>query len=143
MAVPILIKWPTSMGRGQARKDVNHIDVMPTLMHALGMPPASYQQLAGRNLWNDTPSQTSVSTTDYVGKTPETMVLRRDGYEAAFYWERYWESEVPKEIVLKKFTDPDGNVVHCLDAVAYAEALKTHFPDAFERFFKSLEAVTE
>jgi len=45
--------------------------------------------------------------------------------------------------VLKKFTDPDGNVVHCLNAVAYAEALKTHFPDAFERFFKSLEAVTE
>ena len=143
VAVPILIKWPTSMGRGQARKDVNHIDVMPTLMHALGMPPASYQQLAGRNLWNDTPSQTSVSTTDYVGKTPETMVLRRDGYEAAFYCERYWESEVPKEIVLKKFTDPEGKVVHCLDAVAYAEALKTHFPDAFERFFKSLEAVTE
>ena len=71
------------------------------------------------------------------------MVLRRDGYEAAFYWERYWESEVPKEIVLKKFTDPDGKMVHCLDAVAYAEALKTHFPDAFERFFKSLEASRE
>jgi hypothetical protein len=33
--------------------------------------------------------------------------------------------------------------VHCLDAVAYAEELKAHFPDAFVRFFKSLEAVTE
>jgi hypothetical protein len=143
VAVPILIKWPVSMGRGEVRKDVNHIDVMPTLMHALGMPPETYQQLAGRNLWDEALIQTSVSSTDYVGKNPETMVLRRDGYEAVFYWERYWESEVPKEIVLKKFTDPDGELVHCLDAVAYAEELKAHFPDAFVRFFKSLEAVTE
>ena len=143
VAVPILIKWPNSMGRGQARKDVNHIDVMPTLMHALGMPLETYQHLAGRNLWDDQLSQTSVSTTDYVGKNPETMVLRRDGYEASFYWERYWESNVPKEIVLKTFTDPEGELVHCMDAEAYAEALKTHFPDAFERFFESLEAASD
>ena len=143
VAVPILIKWPASMGRGETRKDVNHIDVMPTLMHALGMPPETYQQMAGRNLWIDEPSQTSVSTTDYVGKNPETMVLRRDGYEAAFYWERYWESEVPEKIVLKKFTDAEGKMVHCLDAYAYTEALRTYFPDAFERFFKSLKASSD
>lgn len=142
VAVPILIKWPAAMGRGQICKDVNHIDVMPTLMHALGMPTETHQRLAGRNLWSDAALQTSVSTTDYVGKTPETMVLRRDGYEAVFYWERYWESEVPRKIVLKKFTDSEGEVVHCLDAQAYAEALRIHFPDAFQRFFKSLDPVS-
>ncbi len=142
IAVPILIKWPSSLGRGPICKDVNHMDVMPTLMHVLGFPPDRYQHLAGRNLWVGGISKTSISTTAYTGESRETMVLHRDGYEAVFYWERYWESQVPSKVVLQKLIDPDGELVQLKNAKAYGDALKSLFPDAFDRFIKSLEVIS-
>ncbi|MGB2351889.1 MAG: sulfatase-like hydrolase/transferase [Akkermansiaceae bacterium] len=139
IAVPILIKWPSSLGQGPICKDVNHMDVMPTLMHVLGFPDDRYQHLAGRNLWVGGISKTSISTTAYTGESRETMVLHRDGYEAVFYWDRYWESKVPGRVVLQKLTGPDGSLVQLRSAGAYADALKSLFPDAFDRFIESLE----
>lgn len=141
IGVPILIKWPASMGRGPARKDVNHIDVIPTLMHALGMPGETISGMAGRNLWAAQKLQTSISTTAYAGKSGETMVLHRGGYEAVFYWEDYWESQVPTEIVLERLIGPDGKMVKFRNAGEYADELRLRFPDAFERFFQSLEVI--
>ncbi|MBT8037615.1 MAG: sulfatase-like hydrolase/transferase [Verrucomicrobiae bacterium] len=139
--VPILIKWPISMGRGPAQKDVNHIDVIPTLMGALGLPEETRRGLAGRDLLTAGGDFTSISTTAYVGKSGETMVLRRAGYEAVFFWEQYWESRVPEEVILEYIVGPDGTKVKLADASAYAAELRRLFPDAFERFFKSLEVV--
>jgi len=143
IGVPILIKWPSSMGRGPSQTDVNHIDVMPSLMYALGMPEATIRGMAGRNLLVKQAGQTSISTTAYAGKSGETMVLHRGGYEAVFYWEDYWESQVPTDIVLEKLTGPDGKVVKLRNAKQYAEELKKLFPDAFKRFFKSLQVVKD
>jgi hypothetical protein len=141
--VPILIKWPASMGRGPARKDVNHIDVMPSLMHALGMPKDTIRGMAGRNLLEEEGEKTSISTTAFAGKSGETMVLRRGGYEAVFFWEQYWESQVPSELVLEYILGPDGSKVKLKDASAYADELRLRFPDAFERLFKSLEVIND
>jgi arylsulfatase A-like enzyme len=141
--VPILIKWPASMGRGPTRKDVNHIDVMPTLMHALGMPQDSILGLAGRNLLKEEGEKTSISTTAFAGKSGETMVLRRSGYEAVFFWEHYWESQVPGEIVLEYILGPDGKKIKLKNSKAYAEELRRRFPDAFDRLFKTLEVVSD
>lgn len=143
IGVPILIKWPSSIENGPLYTDANHMDIMPTLMHALDMPARTYQQLAGRNLLAGPVRQTSISTTAYTGKSRETMVMHRDGYEAAFYWERYWESQVPIHIVLERLTNPEGELVQLKDAAAYADALRTMFPDAFERFFESLEVISK
>lgn len=141
--VPILIKWPSNKERGQVCMDANHIDIMPTLLHALGMPAGTYSKLAGRNLLAGRASQTSISTTAYAGKSRETMVMHRDGYEAVFYWDRYWESQVPARIVLERLTNPEGELIRLKDASAYAEQLKTLFPDAFGRFFKSMEVISK
>ena len=115
------------------------MDVMPTLMHVLGFPDDRYQHLAGRNLWVGGISKTSISTTAYTGESRETMVLHRNGYEAVFYWDRYWESKVPGRVVLQKLTGPDGSLVQHRSAGAYGDALKSLFPDAFDRFIASLE----
>ncbi|MCP5536703.1 MAG: sulfatase-like hydrolase/transferase [Akkermansiaceae bacterium] len=141
--VPILIKWPASMGRGPARKDVNHIDVMPSLMHALGMPQDSIRGMAGRDLLDEDGEKTSISTTAFAGKSGETMVLRRSGYEAVFFWEQYWESQVPSEMVLEYMLGPDGKKIKLKNASAYADELRLRFPDAFDRFFKSLEVIKD
>ena len=71
------------------------------------------------------------------------MVLHRGGYEAVFFWERYWESEVPTDIVLEKLIGPDGKMVKLKNAEAYAEELRLRFPDAFKRFFQSLEVIKQ
>jgi len=71
------------------------------------------------------------------------MVMHRDGYEAVFYWDRYWESLVPARIVLERLTNPEGELIRLKDASAYAEQLKTLFPDAFGRFFKSMEVISK
>ncbi len=131
------------MGRGPARKDVNHIDVMPSLMHALGMPKDTIRGMAGRNLLEEEGEKTSISTTAFAGKSGETMVLRRGGYEAVFFWEQYWESQVPSELVLEYILVPDGSKVKLKDASAYADELRLRFPDAFERLFKSLEVIND
>jgi len=141
--VPILIKWPLSMGRGMAQEDVSHLDVMPSLMYALGLPQAAIRGLAGRNLLTSAEPATVISSTAYVGKTGEAMVLRRAGYEAVFYWHKYWEAQVPTEVVLQSITGPDGERIKLKNPTpsAYAKELKHLFPDAFDRFLKSLEAL--
>lgn len=139
--VPLLIKWPKSMGRGPEHATASHLDVMPSLLHALGMPSATIDGLAGRNLFvsaGGTP--TSVSSTAYAGQSGETMALRRGEYEAVFSWEKYWEAEVPELMVLERLSGPEGEVT-LPDAGAYKEELQRIFPDAFERFFESFEVV--
>jgi len=138
--VPLLIKWPKSMGRGPVHSNASHLDVMPSLMHALGMPSATTRGLAGTNLLRDDGLHTSISTTAYAGNSGETMVLRRGDYEAVFSWGQYWEAHVPEEMVLEQLTGPDGKILK-QDAQAYAVELRRLFPDAFERFFKTFEVI--
>jgi len=144
--VPILIKWPKSMGRGPSHVTASHLDVMPSLLSALGMPEETVKGLAGANLWKEDSGEaenkahTAISTTAYAGQSGDTMVLRRGAYRAVFSWPKYWEAQVPDTVVLEKITGPDG-VITQDDPAAYAAELRRIFPDAFERFFKSFEPV--
>lgn len=138
--VPILIKWPKSVGRGPSHDTASHLDVMPSLMHVLGMPSETMTGLAGRNLLVSGDSPTAISATAYAGQSGETMTLRRGKYLAVFSWEKYWEAEVPELMVLERLSGPDGQI-SLPDAGAYRDELQRVFPDAFERFFKSLEVV--
>ncbi|NWK57116.1 sulfatase-like hydrolase/transferase [Verrucomicrobiaceae bacterium N1E253] len=137
-SVPILIKWPQSMGRGPEQSTACHLDVMPSLFHALGLPEQSRRGMVGRNLWTGAQEATAISTTAYAGQSGETMRLRRGAYEAVFSWEKYWEARVPEEMVLEQLRGPDGEI-RLSDAGAYEAELRRLFPDAFERFFEHLE----
>ena len=138
--VPILIKWSKSMGRGPAHTSASHLDVMPSLMSAVGIPEEAIRGLAGTNLLNDDGLHTAISSTAYPGNSGVTMALRRGGYEATFSWGQYWEAHVPKEMVLESLTGPDGKISQS-DAEGYKAELRRIFPDAFERFFKTFEVV--
>ena len=138
--VPLLIKWPKSIGRGPTQTAASHLDVMPSLMSVLGMPSETIRGMAGRNLLVNDGERTAISTTAYPGKSGETMVLRRGDYEATFSWGQYWEAPVPEEMVLERLTGPDGEI-SLADAKAYDAELRRVFPDAFERFFKSFEVI--
>ncbi|BDS05731.1 hypothetical protein NT6N_07710 [Oceaniferula spumae] len=140
--VPLLIKWPKSMGRGPEHQQASHLDVMPTILHLLGVSSEGQSKMAGRNLLETRDAHTVISTTAYAGKSGETMVLRRDGYVATFSWPHYWEATVPDDVVLERLEGPDGPVI-LSDPSAYEAELRERFPDAFTRFFDKFEVIQD
>ncbi len=125
--VPILIKWPQAMGigRGPGVRQSSHLDLVPTLLDALGVEKNLWQSLPGRSLLR--PGEgTTVLATNYAGKNGEAMVLRRAGREAAFGWQNYWESTVPQQIWLERLEPLDEG------------GLVSAFPDLQEKIFQTI-----
>lgn len=137
--VPILIKWPKSMGPQPTHQNASHLDVMPSLLAALGIQLPEGTHLGGRNLLDDTEA-TSIQTSAYTGKTGETMMLRKGEYFASFSWPRYWDALVPTKISLERLVGPDGPIVKDTQE-GYLQALKEIFPDVFNRHIQSLEVI--
>ena len=140
--VPLLVKWPKSMGRGPVHHQASHLDIMPSILHVLGISENGAAKLTGHNLLANEEPHSIIATTAYAGKSGETMVLRRAGYTATFSWPNYWEANVPEDVVLESLTGPEGKVI-LANPAAYAEELRKRFPDAFERFFDQFEVVED
>lgn len=128
--VPLLIKWPSSFGRGPRQETASHLDLMPSLLDFLGF---KHDHLIGHSLLQALPSRTILRTTAYPGKSLECMRLTRGAYDAAFYWPRYWEADCPPQIKLLRFDGPDG-AVQASGNSGYRQALEKAFPD-HHRFF--------
>ncbi|MGB0992603.1 MAG: sulfatase-like hydrolase/transferase, partial [Akkermansiaceae bacterium] len=67
--VPLMIKWPKSLGPQPPQKNVSHLDVMPSVFAALNMPAETRTNMAGRNLLEPAAEQTTISTTAFAGKS--------------------------------------------------------------------------
>jgi arylsulfatase A-like enzyme len=139
--VPILIKWPKEMGRGPALKDASHLDIVPTVLDVAGFPETAWQGMPGRSLYRKKEA-TSILNTCYAGQNGETMLWRRDGWEAAFSWSKTWELRPPDRMWLERIQGPNGPV-DCKDPAAYEAELRRIFPDAFSRVFNSCERETD
>lgn len=139
--VPILIKWPKSLGKTPAHTNASHTDIMPSILAATGIDNPELNKLAGKNLLDPAPA-TSFTSTAFAGKTGETMMLHNGDFTAAFSWPNYWDANVPQEITLERIEGPNGPII-LKNKSDYLPALKKHFPDAFQRFFKSLELTEE
>jgi hypothetical protein len=48
--VPVVVKWPKELGVGKRVAQGSHLDIVPSVMDALGCPPAQWAQQAGRSL---------------------------------------------------------------------------------------------
>ncbi len=135
-AVPILIKWPASMGRGPSQLTASHLDVMPSLADALGYPSEWRQLMAGRSLLEENGEVSAVMTTAYAGRSGECMALRRGDLLATFTWARPWEAEVPQQMVLKSLSD-QGEPIKLAKPEDYQSALFELFPDVKNRLFST------
>ena len=138
--VPILIKWPANIAAAPSQKLASHLDIMPSVLSHLGASAEPLGKLAGKNLLGDTSDQTIIVATAFANKTGETMMLKRNGYTAYFSWSRPWEPRVPDEMRLERLVGPDG-VITLKNPEDYLEKLHELFPDAFERYFLSLDII--
>ncbi len=136
--VPLLIKLPSSMGRGPAAAEASHLDIAPTVLDVLGFDPAGWAGLPGISLLR--PEKRTIALgTHYAGKTGEAMLFIRDGWQASFGWRNYWEPQAPDVIWLERIQSPAGP----LDDLAPAKCLpllREKFPDAFGRVLESAAA---
>ncbi|MFC4992638.1 sulfatase-like hydrolase/transferase [Rubritalea tangerina] len=137
---PMLIKWPKSFGRGPAHTEASNLDLLPTLLDYLGADPTTLDT-AGRSLLSTSDPATSIITTAQGGVTKEAMLLTRGGYKAFFTWPHYFDGRPGTNLTLTRFLGPDGEI-ECDSPSAFLDALHTHFPDAFQRFFTHFEAVS-
>jgi glucan phosphoethanolaminetransferase (alkaline phosphatase superfamily) len=133
--VPILIKWPEDMGPGPALADASHLDLLPTILDAVGVSESCWEGMPGRSLKREGDS-TSVITTCYGSQNGETMVWRRNGWEAAFSWSSPWVLAPPRRMWLERLEGPEGRV-ECAGPAEYEKELHRRFPDAAKRVFSS------
>jgi len=135
--VPVIVKWPKALGRGEPLALASHLDIMPSILDALGCPQAQWGGLAGRSLRQGGEPSVLVMT-HYASQNGEGMLWRRRGYEAAFGWDKIWVPGQPGHIWLERITGPHGNLELTTPAAATA-ALQEHFPDAIGRWFTRFE----
>ena len=132
-AVPVIVKWPKDRGRGEPVAQASHLDIAPSIMDALGCPPAQWQGMAGRSLLPGG-DHTALVTTHFASQNGEGMHWHRNGYEAAFAWKKIWVPGLPQRLWLERVTGPQGALRFASPAAAEA-VLREHFPDAFDRWF--------
>ena len=138
--VPILIKWPASMGEAPAKKLASHLDVMPSICSYLGVSEETIKTMTGANLLSKDAAHTVLVATAFANKNGETMMLKRNGHTAYFSWDRPWEPRVPSEMRLERITDSEGKILKLKNA-DWGVKLKELFPDAFDKYFKSLREI--
>jgi len=135
--VPILIKWPYSKKQVD-KKLASHADIMPSLFSYLGISDEYISTMSGTNLLKPNGEHSILVATAYANKTGETMMLKRNGYTAYFSWSRPWEPRVPERMRLERIMGPDGDLIDGKE-IHYGDKLRELFPDAFDKFFISLE----
>jgi hypothetical protein len=136
--VPILIKWPKKMGRGPVVPQASHLDLLPTLFDAVGLEASTWADLPGQSLLKPQ-DRTTVITTHYAGKNGEAMLLIRDGWQAAFGWEHFWEPIVPEKMWMERIEGPQGSAGQ-QPPETFMPLLRQRFPDVFGRVFQDLSA---
>ncbi len=128
--VPLMIKWPQSAGKVPSQSVASHLDVMPSVLSYLGVERDVVSKIClGNDLLKTADSEkTVIRVTAYPGQSRECLLLTRAGYEASFYWSRYWEAKEPSEMTLLRLEGPDGVVLLKSPEDYHAELLE-RFPD--------------
>ena len=136
--VPVLIKWPRSMGRGGPVTRASHLDLAPSILDAIGIPEQAWSDLPGRSLQRGDDKTSTLVTTHFAAHDGEGMHWRRGDHEAAFSWHRVWAPGRPARIWLERLNGPDGprRVASPEEA---ARLLDEWFPDAADRWFSRFE----
>lgn len=141
-SVPIMIKWPRGTD-APSLPSASHLDFLPSVMDHLDASPAELAKLPGRSLLKEPAEEpTQMTITSFCGINGISMAWRRKGYTATFRWENPWSSTLPETIHLDDIDGPDGSL-DLEEFPQWDEALRKHFPDAFERYFTHFDLIPE
>ena len=139
--VPLMIKWPAWLGpdRQPAQSQASHLDVMPSLLDALGMDERFFEGLAGRSLLRPQSGGTILST-QWAGNSRIGICFVRDGVKANFRANRLWSGNVPETLYFMGYTDLADQPLDPLELRgdhSHVEALRERYPELTKRFFRT------
>lgn len=137
--VPVMIKWPSSYGRGTVQDTASHLDIMPSLLdYMMGediLQNGNFDFI-GNSLLAPV-DQTIVAYTGMGGKTGDALIFEKGDYKAYFTWESYANWRTSQTMSLTQFYGPDGRISLSSNE-KYLAKLKEVFPDVKERVFDKL-----
>ncbi len=141
--VPIMIRWPEWV-RNQPRQElVSHMDIMPSVLHALGLEPRYFKGLAGYSVLDEHPGEALLSTR-WPGKSGIGLALVADGVKANFKATKLWLAGVPETLYFMGWNDFSDNPLDPLqirNQRSCQQALKEHYPNSIRRYFEKFQAV--
>ncbi len=135
--VPIMIKWPAWVENQPPQALVTHLDVMPSVLDALGLEEKYFENLAGRSLLRPHPGE-SVLATNWAGTTGVGVCFLKDGLKANFAVKGLWKGGVPTTLYFIGYTDLDDQPLDPLKIRGdrpHSEVLRQKFSDVTARHF--------
>ncbi len=136
--VPILVKWPEWVKNQPSQELVTHLDIMPSILDALGLEERYFENLAGSSLLRQHPGETLLSSL-WAGTSGVGVVLIKDGLKANFAASRLWNGDVPDTLYLMGYSDLADNPLepfHLRGDLTHLEFLHRSFPETTGRFFR-------
>ncbi|MCH2063103.1 MAG: sulfatase-like hydrolase/transferase [Roseibacillus sp.] len=135
--VPIMIRWPEWV-QNQPRQDlVSHMDVMPSILEALGLDPKYFKGLAGSSVLGEHPGEALLSTR-WPGKSGIGVCLVADKKKANFKATRLWLEGIPETLYFMGWTDFADQPLDPLQirgSDRCHDALRDQYPDSIGRHF--------
>lgn len=135
--VPLMIKWPEWVEEQPAQKQVSHLDVMPSVLEALGLDEKYYRNLAGHSVLGEHPGE-SLLATIWSGTSGVGMCMIKDGVKANFKIRGLLPGGDPESLYLMGYADRDDDLVDTPTENTerpHAEILREYFPSLIDRHF--------
>lgn len=144
--VPLMIKWPQWVEKQPAQKQVSHLDVMPSVLEALGLDEKYYRNLAGHSVLGEHPGE-SLLATIWSGVSGVGVCMIKDGVKANLAIKSLLPGGVPESLHLMGYTGRDDELVDpplkITDDKRHADVLREYFPTLIKRHFTKFETEEE
>ena len=139
--VPIMIKWPEWIREQPRQKLVSHLDIMPSLFHALGLERRYFEGLAGHSVLGEHPGEALLSTR-WPGKSDIGVCFVARGRKANFKATNLWLDGIPNTLYFMGWTDFADEPLDPLrirGQRSCRDLLREQYPDSVSRHFEKFE----
>ena len=139
--VPLMIKWPEWVEEQPDQAQATHLDVMPSVLDALGLDDKYFINLAGRSLLRPHPGEALISS-PWAGRSEVGVCFIKDGLKANFAASGLWSGTVPETLYFVGYADLDDQPIapHTLYGdrnLPHSQFLREYYPELTTRFFES------
>ena len=139
--VPIMIRWPKWVSNQSGQELVSHMDIMPSVLDALRLPPRYFTEMAGYSVLRPHPGEALLSTR-WPGKSGIGLCLVSNGLKANFKASRLWQEGIPETLFFMgwtDFTDQSLDAQKLRNKSPYPAALRKYYERSIDRHFERFQ----
>ncbi len=141
--VPIMIKWPEWIQEQPRQKLVSHLDIMPSVLDALGLDREYFEGLAGHSVLGKHPGEALLSTR-WPGKSNIGVCFVARNKKANFKASKLWLDGIPDTLYFMgwtNFSDDPLDPLQIRGRRSCRELLLEQYPTSVGRHFEKFEVV--